>query len=1336
VALRAELDHVAADNQAKVSTLHDRHRAGEIDEDQFRERSATVLNRGNAKATVASDRAVAAEKAKATQAPARPAGVRPISDKERLRQAVATTGEKVKPGPEGEAQRAERLRRLAKSEPYSTAQETITKSGKKAGATGWVRAVNPGACQLCRKWADGKVRPNDIRMVRHIGCTCLPRPAFLNRATKRKLKKKAGVLKSKAGVLLAASPADEVALTGAAGYFGRAAFLAARRRPDGPTIFDRMAQLERHLLPHGIELVKGEYMVHGSGLLDALNIRVAADLDVIAHPRLYDRIAAAPGWRRVMAGVEKDVEILIHPKLHMQVAKAVPETPSWRRQITFDDLENNTVTLRGREFIKPELLVEMKTAAMREGAKVRKNIRDIALLDGRLTWQEDVERFGNLLNRSRLTSTEQRAVAVARHPSATVLEQAEARAAALMRERGAGRRLKPIATIPERRALQRYGRGSFGLNKRLRAGTPLGEYETRLVAHIDTALAKQFTPHRVKVYRGLRMTKQEALDLYTPHIGGLPIQEKSFMSTGLREAVARKYGQSGVFLEIDVPAGTNGYFAPYRALTSQELPNKFLQAFGEDELLLPRGIPYRITELVRRSDGSILIKAEIVPAPPTPRFPGRPPGMGHGISVLDEAVERGIDLADESGALDLFAFVDDIQRGALWVADVVQTGFVEFVEFVAELISKGVALAQELATGQLFDRFLLAKFGPDFASNLPGAFVKSLLKSFTDPDDRLEFVSRLLDAGIGPRSSPADLWGFLRANPDYAKFIPDALHALPDAIREASKPSSRSAFQGVVERIFGPDATSRILDTLLGKLRHNPKRLLALFDTVTSPNLNVARFVKDYRADLASTVSKLARQRVVGGAGGRRHAARLLTTIRSERGSVTIPGGKHPKPPRISVAAPFKEVRKVKHRTLAPGVGPRMGPELIEDRNVPKTIERQSKVPGFEDFAGRTDRAALNEIIDRQADNILRAAERSWAVSPAAVDLHATWYPFAHTWLTKLADAGKGRHGVSRPGAYAAAAALSPGADWADNIAWAKRVLEAFTKDLVVDERWIDAIYATERAKGGQLGRKGGPPRRRAELIGKRLSELEVDNAAYALRGMHDFDPTRQLGGHAGFGNPDNKTVPQSLENLQKAVAVLRDGSLENIDATLGGMKVRSFYSNLAHPWDIDDINVTVDTHHYGIANGAPWTVSHRFLNSTTDVSAVPYSGATGVGGTYPLVVEATRRATALFNATHGTKYLPHQLQSIVWEQWRADFPPRLRTPAINSAIEAIRTDRALGRITAGEAADAIELVRLRYGAPRVWEIAEWFDDDLAGRVRRKLTDMRKLRSHRRPPRR
>lgn len=421
----------------------------------------------------------------------------------------------------------------------------------------------------------------------------------------------------------------------------------------------------------------------------------------------------------------------------------------------------------------------------------------------------------------------------------------------------------------------------------------------------------------------------------------------------------------------------------------------------------------------------------------------------------------------------------------------------------------------------------------------------------------------------------------------------------------------------------------------------------------------------------------------------------------------------------------------------------RMGPDLISDGAVKNTIERQSNVPGFEDFQGRTDRKALDEIIDRQADNIVESADRSFDVSKSAVDLHSQWYPVANKWTADLAEA----NGLHHDAVTAATAALSPSADWADNVAWAKNITETVSKQesITISKEAAEAWYLTrlaayegKKAAATEAGKtfkpKGGIPKFPDHIVGKKLSELSDLDAAVAIRGMHDEaaggeGAVRQLGGHAGFGNPKLLTRPQSDENMAKAISILRNPTTSNIDAQLGqAHKVRSFYNNIRNPRDSEFTDVTVDTHHYGVANGFPWASSSKYIASgTASITAGPTSGQTGVSGTYPLIVEATRRAASRINQARGTNYTPNQIQSIVWEEHRVNYPPKIRSnKTLQDSIALARTARAKGEISKAEEDARIDAARLKAGGTTNDEKTRLYQADLAGAARPTLTELRR----------
>lgn len=410
-----------------------------------------------------------------------------------------------------------------------------------------------------------------------------------------------------------------------------------------------------------------------------------------------------------------------------------------------------------------------------------------------------------------------------------------------------------------------------------------------------------------------------------------------------------------------------------------------------------------------------------------------------------------------------------------------------------------------------------------------------------------------------------------------------------------------------------------------------------------------------------------------------------------------------------------------------PGQGARMSPDLIGDKQVASTIARQAAVPGFEDFAGRTDRAAFDEIIDRQAEHIVDAVDAAFAVSRAGAELHSQWYPKANEYLGQVAkDIGLPKNAV-----IAAAAVLSPGSDWADNLAWsqhvAKKVANQANEEVTVQHAQAYyferlAAYQNSVAKGEKAGKPftGKEPTYPGHIVGKKLSELSDADAAIAIRGDNDDEgggknAVRQLGGHAGFGDPKYKAIPQTDENITKAVSVLRNPSPANADAQLGNApKVRSFYNNLRAPKDTEFEETTVDTHHYGLANGHPWGISSPFIASgAKSITAAPKTSSTGAQGTYSLVVEATRRATKTVNKKYGTSYTPNQVQSVSWEYHRASFPSKKRGAKMQEAIASIRSRRARGEITHAEEIKLVEAARVANGAPTKAQIKAQYDNDV-----------------------
>lgn len=417
----------------------------------------------------------------------------------------------------------------------------------------------------------------------------------------------------------------------------------------------------------------------------------------------------------------------------------------------------------------------------------------------------------------------------------------------------------------------------------------------------------------------------------------------------------------------------------------------------------------------------------------------------------------------------------------------------------------------------------------------------------------------------------------------------------------------------------------------------------------------------------------------------------------------------------------------------------RMGSDLISDEQLadkktgPGLISRVTSIPGFEDLADLKGDEFKEAVIERMSQNIEHIADLVMGSGPgglAEAQATADWYPYANGFIRKLAA----ENGIDAKGAIAATAALSASAAWTSNVPWAKYLMEEMATNKgpgkginqVVDPRWAVAQYMADlQASQSPSSKLHGKVHAEdyAALIGKPLSALNDRQVAMMLRGKHDAAGTyipetgkfskglvRELGEevHAGFGTKGAGTIPQSVDNLEKAISVLRDSSDAKIDVAIGQQnKVRSFYQNLRDPENTEGFDdVTVDTHHYGIAAGMPFTVNTRFVASgTSNITGTPSNATTGALGAYALVVDATRRATERINAKYKTAYKPNQVQSIVWEGWKDYFPPHIRSrQRMIDSIESARTAHALYLRTGGKEGISENEMRARVDAARTTE--------------------------------
>jgi len=136
-------------------------------------RLAALLNRANATATGLGEAFTNRQLEALTGRPVTAKGLLPTDDSERLLKAAETVMEDRDP--------VERVERLARSEPIGKAQTAVTdamegRKGSRGKFFGWVRQLNAGACEVCRRWErGGRVWPADHWMPRHPNCVCVQR---------------------------------------------------------------------------------------------------------------------------------------------------------------------------------------------------------------------------------------------------------------------------------------------------------------------------------------------------------------------------------------------------------------------------------------------------------------------------------------------------------------------------------------------------------------------------------------------------------------------------------------------------------------------------------------------------------------------------------------------------------------------------------------------------------------------------------------------------------------------------------------------------------------------------------------------------------------------------------------------------------------------------------------------------------------------------------------------------------------------------------------------------------------------------------------------------------
>jgi hypothetical protein len=288
-------------------------------------------------------------------------------------------------------------------------------------------------------------------------------------------------------------------------------------------------------------------------------------------------------------------------------------------------------------------------------------------------------------------------------------------------------------------------------------------------------------------------------------------------------------------------------------------------------------------------------------------------------------------------------------------------------------------------------------------------------------------------------------------------------------------------------------------------------------------------------------------------------------------------------------------------------------------------------------------------FIDHVVSNLLFLHD---AMDPDMRSRAKLWYDGGRKTIETWAE----RYGISEMQGASLIAVLSPQNGWFPNVSQAERIA-----DIVFgmrDFRWDAAMSAT----AAEILKKDTSPDIMAAAEGKTLEEvLGIPNVA--ARWIRVYDQTHNSrayrvltpeGGAADFAKTnsgaDATNAWKSYGTIAKGVSILLDGRAENVYYQIGQEhKVRNFYNNLFDPASPLGFT-TIDTHAVAAAMLRPLAAADTEVLQAFGGTGSASSNVTGMNGTYPLYLEAYKRAAA------ARGLLPREMQSITWEAVRGLF--------------------------------------------------------------------------------
>jgi len=392
---------------------------------------------------------------------------------------------------------------------------------------------------------------------------------------------------------------------------------------------------------------------------------------------------------------------------------------------------------------------------------------------------------------------------------------------------------------------------------------------------------------------------------------------------------------------------------------------------------------------------------------------------------------------------------------------------------------------------------------------------------------------------------------------------------------------------------------------------------------------------------------------------------------------------------------------------------------LLEVQRNPELLDKlAAKIRKYPQITAKEAARSSESIVESFIDTSRRNLEFLFKEMAPWRERSRQWYVGANKVSRLMAQ----EHGISPDQSSAVIAILSPQKDWHQNAEMARRLIKNYREFNASDASFTSETfnhYIKTRTKSLESTIKESLKKKedftledaatlRMELqdelrsqqglIYRPWSELNRPERASFLRAHDEFvngqsypvlfpeGDIAMAAARTKAGKP-SKMAWQSYAQIEKALGVLDDGSVENISRSLGNEhKVRAFFNNINRPEYGRLIGErgasTVDTHQVAGSLLQPMGASSPAVKYAMGGAS---DAALGLSGSNPLYQEALSRMA------RGTEYLPREMQSITWEGLKGLFSPsQKRNADFTVRINKLWKEYKAGRLSLERVQDAV----------------------------------------------